>query len=148
MYRFQEKQWFPLGLNWSNIQTYESLFFTFLTVSYFWCILKRNGVLQFCDTGDVRKEERRRGMSSFYPCVTARECLIMELAKVGWTVTPGKEGSQLCCQLCLYCLHTNSRGSSYQTKPNQTRYSTVPVYTHGNRKVQSGYLHGTTQKHR
>lgn len=37
---------------------------------------------------------------------------MMELAKADWTVTSGKEGSQLCYQLHLYHLHANNRGSS------------------------------------
>lgn len=37
---------------------------------------------------------------------------MMELAKADWTVTSGKEGSQLRYQLHLYNLHANNQGSS------------------------------------
>lgn len=53
---------FPLGLNWSNIQSFESSFFTFLIIRHFQCILKSNRVLEFslyCDTRNVQEEERR-----------------------------------------------------------------------------------------
>lgn len=42
-----------------------------------------------------RKKGEKVDMSFFCPpSVTARECFMMELARVAWA--PGKEGSQLC----------------------------------------------------
>lgn len=84
-------------------------------------------------------------MSFFSACVTAGKCYMMELARVGWMVTSSRDDSQLCYQLRLYPCMLEVEEAHSKTS-NQDRYSFTPVYTHGNRKVQSGYLHDTSQK--
>lgn len=116
MYRFPEQHWFLLLLKWSNTQSFEFLFFTFLTTSYFQSILQRNGVWHFSlyyDTGDVQEEERRGGTSFFCPCI-----LWLNWPRLGGQQHLGKWVPS--SAISLYHLHANSRQSSQQKRQNKT----------------------------
>lgn len=73
---------------------------------------------------------------------------MMELTRVGWMVTSSRDDSQLGYQLHLYpcMLEVEEAEEAHSKTSNQDRYSSTPVYTHGNKIVQSGYLHDTSQK--